>query len=82
MLLDAALNPEKPVTALEGYEECYKFFSNDVQSVENDGLVKSVGEIVPVTGTSAATDGETVATDAAADDAVATDAGNVATSVE
>ena len=33
MLLDAVLNPDKPVTELNGYEECLKFFAPVVQPV-------------------------------------------------
>ena len=33
MLLDAVLNPEKPVTDLNGYEECLKFYTPAVQPV-------------------------------------------------
>lgn len=64
MLLDAALNPDKPVTALEGYEECLKFFGQDVCPKENSELVEAVEETVLVTEASAATADEAVVTDA------------------
>jgi hypothetical protein len=71
MLLDAALNPEKPVTALDGYDECLKFFNKDAEPVIGSDAVKSVGETILVPETEAAITEDVV------DGAVVTDeAGN------
>lgn len=72
MLLDAALNPEKPVTALDGYDECLKFFNKDAEPVIGCDAVKSVEETILIPETEAAT------TENVVDGAVVTDeAGNV-----
>lgn len=72
MLLDAALNPEKPVTALDGYDECLKFFHKDAEPVIGSDAVKSVEETILIPETEAATTEDVV------DGAVVTgEAGNV-----
>lgn len=72
MLLDAALNPEKPVTALDGYDECLKFFHKDAEPVIACDAVKSVEETILIPETEAATTEDVV------DGAVVTgEAGNV-----
>jgi hypothetical protein len=72
MLLDAALNPEKPVTALDGYDECLKFFNKDAEPVIGSDAVKSVEETILIPETEAAITEDVV------DGAVVTDeAGNV-----
>ena len=66
MLLDAALNPEKPVTALDGYEECLKFFNSE--PVEADDAVKAIEETILIPETGAAAEevaGKAVVTDEA-----------------
>ena len=62
MLLDAVLNPGKPVTDLDGYEECLKFFAPAVQPASApsraDVPVEAVEEtiLIPVTEEAAAAD--------------------------
>ena len=70
MLLDAALNPEKPVTDLDGYEECFKFFNTTERQVKNKSVVEAVEDVILIPETSetaceeqAAADAENVATD-------------------
>ena len=63
MLLDAALNPDKPVTALDGYEECLKFFGSTEQPVKDNALVETVEDVILIPVTSDGASKESIATD-------------------
>ena len=63
MLLDAALNPDKPVTALDGYEECLKFFGSTAQPVKDNALVETGEDVILIPVTSDGASKESIATD-------------------
>ena len=60
MLLDAVMNPDKPVTALSGYNECLKLFPPVIkpasESAPADVPVEAVNEeaLIPITGNGSA----------------------------